>query len=80
MKKIVIQIDKCKNCIFHHQHFIKHYCSYGAILTNADPVILSNPNYIPEDCPLMDATTMDDLPAPIYAHCEKGNMQFNIRL
>ncbi|MBQ1295666.1 MAG: hypothetical protein IIY21_16590 [Clostridiales bacterium] len=70
MKKITLMIESCKDCIYCERQR-KYRCLYAAVLLNGEPVDIPNPKEIMGNCPLLDATPQDKIPAPIYYRVEK---------
>ena len=70
MKKLTLMIESCNNCLY-CDHEKKAHCIYGAIYVNGDPINIPNIHEIMETCPLLDATSQDKIPAPIYYRVDK---------
>lgn len=77
-KRISLLVTSCRNCVFCTSER-KPKCMYAFAFVNGTPMDIRNPNQIHEDCPLVDATEQDMIPAPIYYKMEKdGTMNLVI--
>jgi len=78
VKRISLLVTSCRDCVFCTAER-KPKCMYAYSMVNGTPMDIAHPKEIHEDCPLMDATEQDCIPAPIYYRMEKdGTMNLII--
>ena len=63
MKRLVLQIDCCDNCLFCDKSKKKAECFYAVALVDGQPIKIKSTEGTPDWCPLCDAEEKDCVPA-----------------